>query len=133
MSPKAIEQTEGINIERAKVDSILIYEITQDELNSLETVNQESANDSNTFFFLLSCVFSFGISLVTTKMDDRIFAIFVALEIAFVILTIYIGKNWHCHKKNKGHLIKRIRERAEEPDRKYPDEESVCTKNSPDC
>lgn len=125
MSPRTTIQTEGINVERAKVDSILIYDVTEEELNSLEIGNQELSTDSNSFYALLSIVVSIGISLFTTTMTDRIFAIFMSAEIACVILLFYIGRNWRIHCKEKNKVISRIKERAQGPKLESIDEESV--------
>ena len=76
-------------IRRAKVDSLDLYEITEDELMALEHGSPESLY-LNFSIFLISIAMSFLISLLTTKIEsNRLYDIFVIITvIGFVIGTI---------------------------------------------
>jgi len=67
--PNENEQSTGVKINRGKLGSISLYEVTEDELNILER-GSPSSTYLNFSIGLLSIGISFFISIFSTKIDD---------------------------------------------------------------
>lgn len=97
-------------IRRGKVDSLTLYEITDDELNILER-GSPSSTYLNFSIFFISVGLSFLTSLLTADVTDRIFSVFcivtgIGFSIGFVLFTIW----WRTAGDLDG-VCKKIRER----------------------
>ena len=88
MPPQEQAQNESSpTIRHAKVDSLIIYEVTESELESLEKGSPNSSYLNLSIAFL-ALSFSFLASVLTTKIEsDRIFTIFIVI----IFLGFFIG------------------------------------------
>lgn len=101
----------GPEIRRAKVGSICIYEITEDELKMLENGTPNSLY-LNFAVALLSVATSFLITLMTTVIADiRIFTIFVVLTAIGFISGIICFILWFNSRRSLSALIEKIKQR----------------------
>jgi hypothetical protein len=100
-----------VQIKRGRVDSLSLYEITDNELDILAT-GSPSSLQLNFAIFLLSIALSFLISLLTTKIElDRTFNVFVVIVVVtFVVGFIMMFMWWRAHKSTRG-IIQEIRDR----------------------
>lgn len=93
MSPQDFEPA----IRRARIDSLGIYEISESELQKLESGSPES-NFLTFSVALLSIAISFTVTLTTTKIDsDRLFTTYISLTIiayisGFILLILFWQK-----------------------------------------
>lgn len=103
-----------LTIRKGKLNSLNIYEITEDELDKLETGGSEPIF-LNFAIFLLSIALSFLIALITTTMKSRpIFDIFVIIVgLGFILGIILLILWWKSRHSIKG-VINKIRERLQE-------------------
>ncbi len=101
-------------IRRARVDSLDLYEITEDELNILE---HGSPGSLYLLFstFLLSMAISFFVSLLTTKIEsDRLFMVFVSVTILGFIIGIILLILWVKEYRSSTSVAHKIRERMKD-------------------
>jgi hypothetical protein len=108
------EQTQELApaIRRGRIDSITIYEITDNELNILEYGSPDSIF-LNFSIALISISFSFLISLLTTTIDSiYIYNIFVDATIICGIGGLTSTVMWHKKRKSTPNLISQIRNRV---------------------
>jgi len=98
-------------IRRGKIDSLVIYEISESELDLLETGNPES------YFLtfavsLLSIAVSFFTTLWTTTIaNDRVYIVFVALTIISFIVGAVLLLLWLFRKRKTKSVMQSIRKR----------------------
>ncbi len=103
--------SDHVPINRAKVESIDLYEVTGDEL-----VHLEKGSDGSLFLnlslFLLSGSLSFFIALSTTTItSDRQFMIFSIIAIGFMLGSIILALLWWRSRESVAAVVKRIRSR----------------------
>jgi hypothetical protein len=117
MSTEDHNGEKSVPVKRGRVDSLSLYEITEDELDQL-AIGSPSSLHLNFAVFFLSIAFSFLITLLSTKIEsDRTFTVFVVI----LVVTTVAGSRemllwWRAHKTTPD-IIKRIRDRlpSEEP------------------
>jgi hypothetical protein len=127
------EEKETIGVRRAKLDSLKIFEITENELDTLE----KGSNDSiflNFGIFLLSTSISFFIVLLTvdffyTDKDDLIikFITFLCVTIFTFLASIICLIAWWRNKDDFKSVLKDIKDRMEVEKVETDDEESTAT------
>jgi len=125
------EQKETIGIKRGRLDSLLIYEVSERELKIIE----KGSNDSiflNFGIFFLSISISFFIVLFTVDFfyedrDDLMikFIVFVCIAILTLIGSIICLVAWWRNKDDFKQTIIEIKQRMEEERIETGDEESV--------
>ena len=104
---------EGLTVNVGKLNSLNIYEVTEDELEKLETGGSDPIF-LNFAIFSISVALSFLITLLTTKIDSsRIFIIFLVVTImgffaGFILLILW----WRSRRSVKD-LVKKIRDRIQ--------------------
>jgi hypothetical protein len=109
-----------VQIRRAPVDSLILYDVTEDELELLAT-GSPSGLHLNFGIFLLSVASSLLISILTTQIESaRVFTVFVVIVVVGFIAGGYMMFSWHRAHKSTRDVIKRIRDRL-------PQEESAIT------
>jgi hypothetical protein len=116
MSP--IQQTEsesGPKIQRGRVDSITIYEITESELASLE-----AGTPTGYLFDLFLCLLTVGIAFfvtisTTTISSDRLFSFYAILAIASTIGSLVCLCLWLRYRKSLKTVIEGIKKRVQPP------------------
>ena len=101
---------------RGKVSSVLLYEVTEHELDTLEKGTPTSLF-LNFGIALLSISCSFLIALLTTNIDsDRLFMVFTFIVIVGFISGIILMCVWWRDRQSINELIKKIKSRI--PDKK---------------
>ncbi|MDO8281716.1 MAG: hypothetical protein Q7U10_03675 [Thermodesulfovibrionia bacterium] len=121
-----INQNESsIPVKKGRVDSISIFEVTESELETLE-----SATPTGILFDIgvscLSVAIAFTISLATTEIEnDRAFYSFLIVVVvgylAFIAFTII----WLVTRQSVKKLTKKIRERMSPPKNTQQEEDST--------
>ena len=98
-------------IRRGKIGSLIIYEISESELQQLEKGNPDSIFLTLSIA-LLSIAISFTTTLLTTKIDnDRLFLVFISLTIISYIIGIILGIIWFGKRKTTKSIVKSIKSR----------------------
>lgn len=126
MSSNISNENEGtLKYTRAPISGFIVFDVSEEELNSLEAGNNTIAVCSNAFFGVLSMLLTVLVSLFTTQMSDRVFACFLAATVAFIILALFFAILWFINYKKKNETVKIIRNRKVKPNMVSHDEESV--------
>jgi hypothetical protein len=107
---------ENIPAKRHRLPHVEIYEVTGDELESIEREASNIGTDLQFCLVLLSVALSFTASLVlTTITNDRVYAvIFIITAIAY-ILGLYFGKRWFRQRDAFKKCVQKIRDRSVGP------------------
>lgn len=109
-----LDQTQNeahVRVRRAEVDSICIYDVTEDELESLEKGSPSSLY-LNFSLFLLSAAISFLMSLIFTDItSERIFTVFVIITTFGFIIGFILLILWYRDFRSSTFVAKRIRNR----------------------
>ena len=105
-------QNEGhIRVRRAEVDSICIYDVTEDELETLEKGSPSSLY-LNFSLFLISAALSFLVSLLFTEIAaPEVFTVFVIITVIGFVIGIILLILWFRDFKSSTSIGKRIRNR----------------------
>ncbi len=105
------EIEESIRIIRGRVDYMVVYEVTENELSTLEKGNPNTIF-LNFAIFLLSIASSFLIALLTTTIQsDRTFIIFTIITVVGYIIGILLLILWYRGRHSVAELIRSIRNR----------------------
>ncbi|MGB4767680.1 MAG: hypothetical protein WBP22_00315 [Candidatus Saccharimonas sp.] len=100
-----------ITVDIARLGSIQVYQITEDELNMIE-MGTPNSNYLNFSVALLSVFISFLITLLTTKIeDDRVFNFFLLTAIVTVIIGVILLIIWLKSRYSSRNIFKKIRAR----------------------
>ena len=110
---------------RGKVSSVLLYEVTEHELDTLEKGTPTSLF-LNFGIALLSISCSFLIALLTTNIEsDRLFMVLTFIVIVGFISGIILMCLWWRDRQSSSELIKKIKSRI-------PDKESESSEQDED-
>ncbi|MBU0460039.1 MAG: hypothetical protein KJ597_01020 [Nanoarchaeota archaeon] len=105
---------EGLTINKGKLGSLNIYEVTEDELEKLETGGSDPIY-LNFAIFTLSIALSFFITLVTTTIEsNRIFITFLIITIIGFLSGIILLIIWWRSKRSIKDLVKKIKDRLQQ-------------------
>lgn len=104
---------ETIPVRRGRVDSIDIYEVTEDELQALER-GGEASSYLNFALAFLSAAISFSIAIATTKTSDRQFYVFLIVIVGAALAALIFGVVWWNNRTTVAELATRIRARMRE-------------------
>lgn len=108
------EQTQNeahIRVRRAEVDSICIYDVTEDELEILEKGSPSSLY-LNFSLFLISAATSFLASLFFTEIPSiKTFTVFVIVTVVGFVLGFILLVLWYRDFRSSNSVAKRIRDR----------------------
>ncbi len=104
-------EEDKLTINRAKLNSLDIYEITDDELERLERGGSDTTF-LNFAIFTISVAASFIVSLFTIKIEsDRIYIAFLTtIILGFLAGAILLILWWKSRRSTKG-LVKKIKDR----------------------
>ena len=109
---------EELTINKGKLGSLNIYEVTEDELERLETGGSDSIF-LNFAIFTLSIAISFLITLFTTRIEsERTYNTFLVITIVGFILGIILILVWWKSRSSIKGLIRKIRERIEKKNKR---------------
>lgn len=104
-----------VPINRAKVESIDLYEVTDDELSELEK-GKDGGLFLNLALFLISASISFLITLTTTNIEsDRQFILFCVIAISGLVGAVILSLLWWRERNSVKDVIRRIRARMKSP------------------
>ncbi len=118
------QENSTIRVRRGPVDSLDVYEITEEELTALSSGGTPGLF-LNMCLFLGSSAISFLIALVTTKIDStRAFCVFVIIDVVSWIGSALFLILWLFTRRNTKQVVKRIKNRM-------PSEEAI-DRNSED-
>ncbi len=108
---KPLDENQPI-IKRGRVDSLNIFEITEEELNTIEKGSTTSLY-LNFAIFLLSIAASFLISLLTSDFKDKLFTftIFCVVTAVGFVIGLILLIMWFREKDKFKEVIKIIRQR----------------------
>lgn len=105
------DNVDNVRIKRGKVDSLSLYEVTEGELQELETGGPDSPF-LNFAIFLISTAVSFLISLLTTDIkSNRTFCVFVIVAVIGMVGGIILLMLWNRARKSKASIIMKIKDR----------------------
>lgn len=100
-----------IKINRGRVQSVSVYEITERELSILE-IGPQSSIYLNFAIFLLSVSISFLIALLTTTIaSDRTFVVFLVITSVGLVAGIILLTIWYRSHRSISDIIVRIKSR----------------------
>ena len=101
----------GVKINRAKLGSISLYDVTEDELSLLERGSPASTY-LNFAIGLLSIGISFFISIFSTKIEDiKVYVVFWVIALVTTLGGIILFVVWRQANKSAENVIQRIRNR----------------------
>ena len=109
------QSSNSVKVNRACVDSITIYDVTESELSEIEL------GDSSGWLFdvAIACVsvcVSFVVALTTTDIkSERLFYSYVILACVAAIAAVAFFINWKIVAGKRDNVIKRIRSRKKTP------------------
>ncbi len=111
---KPLDENQPI-IKRGRVDSLNIFEIREDELNTIEKGSTTSLY-LNFAIFLLSIAASFLIALLTSDFKDKLFTftIFCVVTAVGFVIGLILLIMWFREKDEFKEVIKTIRQRIKE-------------------
>lgn len=111
---KPLDENQPV-IKRGRVDSLNIFEIREDELNTIEKGSTTSLY-LNFSIFLLSIAASFLIALLTSDFKDKLFTftIFCVVTAVGFAIGIILLVMWFREKDEFKEVIKTIRQRIKE-------------------
>lgn len=103
--------TNDPKIVRGRVDSLSLFEITDNELEILEKGSPNSVYLNFAIFFV-STGLSFLISLLTTTFsEDRVFSVFVVICVVCIALGLVLAVLWLRLRNEVSDVCKKIRAR----------------------
>jgi len=117
--------TDEIRIIRGKVDSLSLYEITDNELETLEK-GSPSSTYLNFAIFLLSVGFSFLVSLLTAKIESmKTYIAFMIFTVIGILAGVILLVLWYRERRSISRVIKKIKGRIPNTEIMKEDNESL--------
>jgi hypothetical protein len=121
--------SDHVPINRAKVESIDLYEVTDDELVQLEK-GSDGSLFLNLSLFLISASISFFIALSTTTItSDRQYTVFAIIAIGCLIGSVILALLWWRSRESVSSVVARIRARMKAVEELGDSEESNTATN----
>lgn len=100
-----------ISVRKASFDSLILYEISEHELDELEKGSPISLY-LNFSIFLLSVGFSFLVTLIFTESKStKIFLVFLVVTVLFLVIGIFLILLWFKNRKIMNKVVQKIRNR----------------------
>jgi len=107
---------EQVRVRRHSIAQLDTYDVTEDELQSIERECKDIGQDFQFASNCLSIGVSFFIALKLTKIDSpTVYACFFSVVLVMGVLTFYFGRSWLRSKNALKGIIQRIRERQVGP------------------
>jgi hypothetical protein len=106
----APQQMPPVKIRRGVILQMTIYEVGEDELETLAHGSPDSVY-LNFAIFLLSMATAFLVSLLTTEVSNRTFTVFVILVVLGYVLGAFFSILWYKDRKSISTLVQKIKER----------------------
>lgn len=103
----------GPKINRAKFDSLVLYEITENELDIIERGSPSSAY-LNFAIFLITLGISFLVSLLTVDIQSLFkFTVFVVISVIGFAIGSFLLYLWYRNRSSFSEVIDKIRSRLQ--------------------
>ncbi len=100
-------------VERHGVDSLVVYEIFQEDLEQLEHEALTVSEDLTFGVFSVAVAVSFSIALATTTIESiRTFAVFWVVTLIAWLAAAFFGVRWHRGRKHFKGVTAKIRARG---------------------
>lgn len=103
-----------VPLRRGTLDSVTVYEVTDDELTSLEKGSPASLS-LNLAIALLTLAITFSVTLATANISGRGFYAIVFLTVVGYVNGAICLLQWFWRRSKSGGVIQRIRGRLVEP------------------
>ena len=103
-------EKDQITVNRAKIDSITVYEVNEYELEVIER-GSPSSNYLNIALVLLSTFVAFLANLLLTPVTGNVFIIFVIITVVSGVLGLILLYMWFKTNKDSSSIFKKIRAR----------------------
>ena len=122
--PRPIDDSKPLRIRRGRVESVDLYEITDNELDALEK-GTPAELQLNFAVFLLSIAFAAISSLLTTSFPSKtIETIFIVISVSGILIGAYLLIAWSRTRSTVKVLCQRIRERIPPEGKALPESDS---------
>ncbi len=108
-------------IRRGRVDSFALFEITEQELDILES-GSPGSHQLNFGIGLFSIAVSFLVALFTSNPSSKVFTVFVVITVVGLAMGVYLLIAWWRHRASVSGTVRRIRGRL--PSDRHPGEQS---------
>ena len=93
-------KNENIIVERHTYAELILFEVTNDELEQLKKEVLTVGEDFSFFLVGISVAVTVIVTLLSVPIEDiRVFYFFVIVAVAGVLMTAYFGIRW-CRRKN---------------------------------
>ena len=102
----------SLHVKRGKFDSISLYEVTEEELNVIES--GENSIELNFAIALFSAMLALVIALFTTTTSDLVKGTFIVCSILAFVLGMYFIIKWRSNKGNVKSTFDKIRRRLKD-------------------
>ncbi|MEO5627608.1 MAG: hypothetical protein ABIQ89_01840 [Candidatus Saccharimonadales bacterium] len=103
-------EKDQITVNRAKIDSITVYEVNEYELEVIER-GSPSSNYLNIALVLLSTFVAFLANLLLTPVNGNTFTVFVIITVVSAVTGIILLYIWHRTNKDSSSIFTKIRAR----------------------
>ncbi|MFM7852291.1 MAG: hypothetical protein ACKO96_10355 [Flammeovirgaceae bacterium] len=109
------KEGEIVKVKRAKYDSLELFEVSENELTTIER-GSPSSNYLNFAIFLLSIAISFLTTLVTIDLKERqtLFTVFTVICVLGFMVGIFLTILWYRSKNDFDEVLKKIRDRMKQ-------------------
>lgn len=106
---------EIVKVKRAKYDSLELFEVSENELTTIER-GSPSSNYLNFAIFLLSIAISFLTTLMTVDLNERrtLFTVFTVICVLGFMVGAFLLILWYRNKNDFDDVLKRIRDRMKQ-------------------
>lgn len=111
--PNELQTVIEPRIVRARLDTLNVYEISENELENLERGGPESLLLNFAIFFLSNAI-SFTVTLMLSSVDiksNRVFAVLVIVCVVSWVAAIVLGGLWISSNRSKKRTIRIIKKR----------------------
>lgn len=106
-------QREQIEVERHSFSGLVLYEVTEEELDALEHEASALSDDFSFSSVALTLAVAFTITLTTTKIEsNHTFLTYFTLVIIGYVMALFFGIRFLRGRGARGKIIKRIKSRV---------------------
>jgi hypothetical protein len=111
--PMAKGRKEHIVVERHTYAELILFEVTDDELEQLKKEALTVGEDFSFFLVGISVAITVTVTLLSVQIEsNRVFEFFVIVAIIGFLMTAYFGIRWYRKRNEFKEVIERIRSRV---------------------
>ena len=104
---------ENLPVKRARVSSVVLYDVKEEELQILEKGSEATIHLIFSIFFLSSALNSLGVLLSVNLLPGVTKGVFILILILGVVIGLYLLLLWQASKKSITNVANTIRSRLE--------------------